>query len=182
MCPPSHCLILRGTWGSSSRLSVHSRGRQLPGGWVQNCVSATPKCCLLAPRASLSHAGAQVPCAFPCCRKALTRYQMLFRHMFYCKHVERQLCSVWISNKAAKQRPLRSAKWYVSRLALGPSRVGLLFTHGRRTVVRCVFRLGPTVRFVLHSSVGPSPTTWDAGSMPDPPCRPAGWSRLSTSP
>ena len=24
--------------------------------------------------------------------QALTRYQMLFRHLFYCKHVERQLC------------------------------------------------------------------------------------------
>lgn len=39
---------------------------------------------------------------------------MLFRHMFYCKHVERQLCSVWISNKAAKQCSLHSAKWCVS--------------------------------------------------------------------
>lgn len=46
-------------------------------------------------------------------RKALTRYQMLFRHMFYCKHVERQLCSVWISNKTAKQHSLHSAKWCV---------------------------------------------------------------------
>uniref|UniRef100_A0A3Q3W4B6 Gamma-tubulin complex component n=1 Tax=Mola mola TaxID=94237 RepID=A0A3Q3W4B6_MOLML len=25
------------------------------------------------------------------------KYQMLFRHMFYCKHVERLLCTVWIS-------------------------------------------------------------------------------------
>lgn len=44
-------------------------------------------------------------------RKALTRYQMLFRHMFYCKHVERQLCNVWISNKTAKQHALTSARW-----------------------------------------------------------------------
>uniref|UniRef100_A0AAQ4NNT1 Gamma-tubulin complex component n=1 Tax=Gasterosteus aculeatus aculeatus TaxID=481459 RepID=A0AAQ4NNT1_GASAC len=36
------------------------------------------------------------------CRKALTRYQMLFRHLFYCKHVERLLCNVWISNKDFK--------------------------------------------------------------------------------
>uniref|UniRef100_A0A8C7DEK6 Gamma-tubulin complex component n=1 Tax=Oncorhynchus kisutch TaxID=8019 RepID=A0A8C7DEK6_ONCKI len=36
-------------------------------------------------------------------RKALTRYQMLFRHIFYCKHVERLLCNVWVSNKTAKQ-------------------------------------------------------------------------------
>lgn len=61
-----------------------------------------------------------VPCA-PSCRKALTRYQMLFRHMFYCKHVERQLCSVWISNKAAKQYPPHSAKWCVPRLAGRPA-------------------------------------------------------------
>lgn len=45
------------------------------------------------------------------CRKALTRYQMLFRHLFYCKHVERQLCNVWISSKAAKQHSLHSSKW-----------------------------------------------------------------------
>lgn len=45
-------------------------------------------------------------------RKALTRYQMLFRHMFYCKHVERLLCNVWISNKDFKQYSLRSPKWW----------------------------------------------------------------------
>ncbi|KAK3086762.1 hypothetical protein FSP39_022926, partial [Pinctada imbricata] len=51
-------------------------------------------------------------------RKALTRYQMLFRHLFYCKHVERQLCSVWIGNKAAKMYSLRASKWYSSAFAL----------------------------------------------------------------
>lgn len=51
-------------------------------------------------------------------RKALTRYQMLFRHMFYCKHVERQLCNVWISNKTAKQHTLTSAKWFASAFTL----------------------------------------------------------------
>ncbi|XP_016336614.1 gamma-tubulin complex component 2-like [Sinocyclocheilus anshuiensis] len=51
-------------------------------------------------------------------RKALTRYQMLFRHMFYCKHVERLLCNVWISNKAAKQYSLHSAKWFAAAFAL----------------------------------------------------------------
>ncbi|ELW67307.1 Gamma-tubulin complex component 2 [Tupaia chinensis] len=51
-------------------------------------------------------------------RKALTRYQMLFRHMFYCKHVERQLCSVWISNKTAKQYSLHSAKWFAGAFTL----------------------------------------------------------------
>uniref|UniRef100_A0A8C1VVY7 Gamma-tubulin complex component n=1 Tax=Cyprinus carpio TaxID=7962 RepID=A0A8C1VVY7_CYPCA len=51
-------------------------------------------------------------------RKALTRYQMLFRHMFYCKHVERLLCNVWISNKEAKQYSLHSAKWFAAAFAL----------------------------------------------------------------
>uniref|UniRef100_A0A7N8YAI2 Gamma-tubulin complex component n=1 Tax=Mastacembelus armatus TaxID=205130 RepID=A0A7N8YAI2_9TELE len=51
-------------------------------------------------------------------RKALTRYQMLFRHMFYCKHVERLLCNVWISNKDFKQYSLHSAKWFAAAFAL----------------------------------------------------------------
>ncbi|XP_076078123.1 gamma-tubulin complex component 2-like isoform X5 [Mytilus galloprovincialis] len=60
-------------------------------------------------------------------RKALTRYQMLFRHLFYCKHVERQLCRnlhyqllkhVWIGNKAAKMYSLHSCKWYSAAFAL----------------------------------------------------------------
>lgn len=55
------------------------------------------------------------------CRKALTRYQMLFRHMFYCKHVERQLCTVWIGNKAAKQYSPHAAKWCVPRRAGRPA-------------------------------------------------------------
>ncbi|KAM9837060.1 gamma-tubulin complex component 2 [Aulostomus maculatus] len=51
-------------------------------------------------------------------RKALTRYQMLFRHMFFCKHVERLLCNVWISNKDCKQYSLHSAKWFAAAFAL----------------------------------------------------------------
>ncbi|XP_004700926.1 gamma-tubulin complex component 2 [Echinops telfairi] len=51
-------------------------------------------------------------------RKALTRYQMLFRHLFYCKYVERQLCSVWVSNKTAKQHALHSAKWFAGAFTL----------------------------------------------------------------
>uniref|UniRef100_A0A4W3I0W3 Gamma-tubulin complex component n=1 Tax=Callorhinchus milii TaxID=7868 RepID=A0A4W3I0W3_CALMI len=51
-------------------------------------------------------------------RKALTRYQMLFRHMFYCKHVERQLCNVWIGNKVARQYSLHSAKWFAAAFTL----------------------------------------------------------------
>ncbi|XP_013411271.1 gamma-tubulin complex component 2 [Lingula anatina] len=51
-------------------------------------------------------------------RKSLTRYQMLFRHLFYCKHVERQLCNVWVSNKAAKMFTLQSTRWYAAAFAL----------------------------------------------------------------
>ncbi|XP_070191427.1 gamma-tubulin complex component 2-like isoform X2 [Littorina saxatilis] len=51
-------------------------------------------------------------------RKALTRYQMLFRHLFYCKHVERQLCSVWVGNKVAKMYTMQKARWYSAAFAL----------------------------------------------------------------
>ncbi|CAG5903300.1 unnamed protein product [Menidia menidia] len=51
-------------------------------------------------------------------KKALTRYQMLFRHMFFCKHVERLLCNVWISNKDFRQYSLHSAKWFAAAFAL----------------------------------------------------------------
>ncbi|CDQ92674.1 unnamed protein product [Oncorhynchus mykiss] len=43
---------------------------------------------------------------------------MLFRHIFYCKHVERLLCNVWISNKTAKQHALHRAKWFATAFAL----------------------------------------------------------------
>lgn len=51
-------------------------------------------------------------------RKELTRYQMLFRHLFYCKHVERQLCSVWIGNKTAKMYSIQSSVWFTAAFAL----------------------------------------------------------------
>ncbi|GMF43046.1 unnamed protein product [Phytophthora fragariaefolia] len=44
---------------------------------------------------------------------ALTKYQMIFRHIFFCKHVERQLCDAWMNHQATKELSLRSA--------LGPS-------------------------------------------------------------
>uniref|UniRef100_A0A1A9W9K4 Gamma-tubulin complex component n=1 Tax=Glossina brevipalpis TaxID=37001 RepID=A0A1A9W9K4_9MUSC len=33
---------------------------------------------------------------------AISKYQMLFRQLFYCKHVERQLCKIWKENSIAK--------------------------------------------------------------------------------
>ena len=35
-------------------------------------------------------------------RKALTKYQLLFRHVFHCKHVERRLCAAWGARKATR--------------------------------------------------------------------------------
>lgn len=35
-------------------------------------------------------------------RKVLSNYQMLFRRIFYVKHVERQLCGLWLSDKPSK--------------------------------------------------------------------------------
>uniref|UniRef100_A0A2C9LH46 Gamma-tubulin complex component n=1 Tax=Biomphalaria glabrata TaxID=6526 RepID=A0A2C9LH46_BIOGL len=51
-------------------------------------------------------------------RKALTRYQILFRHLFYCKHVERQLCNVWIGNKQMKLYSPASSRFYTAAFAL----------------------------------------------------------------
>lgn len=49
-------------------------------------------------------------------RKALIRYQILFRHLFYCKHVERQLCSVWKENMQVKI--FARSRWYTAAFAL----------------------------------------------------------------
>lgn len=43
---------------------------------------------------------------------------MLFRHLFYCKHVERQLCSVWVGNKVSKMYVTRKSRWYSAAYAL----------------------------------------------------------------
>lgn len=31
--------------------------------------------------------------------RAVTNYQLIFRHLFFCKHVERRLCEAWIHSK-----------------------------------------------------------------------------------
>jgi gamma-tubulin complex component 2 len=36
-------------------------------------------------------------------KHAITKYQLLFRHLFHCKHVERQLSSSWLSQQEVKQ-------------------------------------------------------------------------------
>ncbi|XP_015599336.1 gamma-tubulin complex component 2 isoform X2 [Cephus cinctus] len=51
-------------------------------------------------------------------RKAIACYQMLFRHLFYCKHIERLLCRVWISNKIAKTFTHEAAMAYRQAFSL----------------------------------------------------------------
>ncbi|KAH8273966.1 hypothetical protein KR044_006338, partial [Drosophila immigrans] len=49
---------------------------------------------------------------------AIGKYQMLFRQLFYCKHVERQLCKVWKENSKATKFAPRAARLYRSAFAL----------------------------------------------------------------
>lgn len=42
-------------------------------------------------------------------KRTLTKYQILFRHLFYCKYVERTLCNAWIRNKFTKELLLGSS-------------------------------------------------------------------------
>ncbi|XP_055707813.1 gamma-tubulin complex component 2 homolog isoform X2 [Phlebotomus papatasi] len=44
----------------------------------------------------------------------ICKYQMLFRQLFYCKHVERQLCKMWKSNNNAKKFAPETAELYRS--------------------------------------------------------------------
>nr|XP_039253451.1 gamma-tubulin complex component 2-like [Styela clava] len=46
-------------------------------------------------------------------KKSLTKYQMLFRHLFYIKHVERQLSSVWMAYKNTKRENVYSKPWFM---------------------------------------------------------------------
>ncbi|CAH0560730.1 unnamed protein product [Brassicogethes aeneus] len=50
--------------------------------------------------------------------KSLACYQMIFRHLFYCKHVERMICQVWHSNKVAKKFHNQDAQQYRAAFAL----------------------------------------------------------------
>lgn len=38
--------------------------------------------------------------------RAIICYQLIFRHLFFCKHVERQLCKVWLAKKSFKNSNL----------------------------------------------------------------------------
>ena len=45
-------------------------------------------------------------------RKSLACYQMLFRHLFYCKHVEKLISNVWITTKVTKNLPIEALRMY----------------------------------------------------------------------
>lgn len=49
---------------------------------------------------------------------AISKYQMLFRQLFYCKHVERQLCKIWKENSTAKKFSPEAAELYRSAFTL----------------------------------------------------------------
>lgn len=49
---------------------------------------------------------------------AISKYQMLFRQLFYCKHVERQLNRVWISTNHAKKFSSKTSELYRSAFTL----------------------------------------------------------------
>ncbi|XP_034097807.1 gamma-tubulin complex component 2 homolog [Drosophila albomicans] len=51
-------------------------------------------------------------------KMAIGQYQILFRQLFYCKHVERQLCKVWKENSKTKKFSPRAAWLYRSAFAL----------------------------------------------------------------
>lgn len=47
-------------------------------------------------------------------KSSLMIYQLIFRHLFFCKYVERLLCKVWIDNKAAKKLSMEISNEYKS--------------------------------------------------------------------
>jgi len=58
--------------------------------------------------------------------KALAQYQMIFRHFFYCKHIERILSGVWITNKQTKFLPVDQFKVYHPAFGLRQKMLNLI--------------------------------------------------------
>ncbi|XP_055619757.1 gamma-tubulin complex component 2 homolog isoform X2 [Toxorhynchites rutilus septentrionalis] len=61
---------------------------------------------------------AQWPVSIVLNRLTISKYQMIFRQLFYLKHVERILCRVWIANNRTKQFAPQTAKLYRSAFTL----------------------------------------------------------------
>ncbi|XP_018654123.1 putative gamma-tubulin complex component 2 (gcp-2) [Schistosoma mansoni] len=51
-------------------------------------------------------------------RQVMDRYQMLFRHILYCKHVERLLCNSWILGKLARKCDNLMTTWFTTAFLL----------------------------------------------------------------
>jgi gamma-tubulin complex component 2 len=51
-------------------------------------------------------------------KKTLIKYQILFRHIFLIKCIERQLCNIWLCTKTGESCIGRSHKYYASTCAL----------------------------------------------------------------
>ncbi|CAH8643972.1 unnamed protein product [Heterobilharzia americana] len=51
-------------------------------------------------------------------RQVMDRYQMLFRHLLYCKHVERLLCKSWILVKLARKSDNLMTTWFTTAFLL----------------------------------------------------------------
>lgn len=45
-------------------------------------------------------------------RRCLTRYQLIFRHLFSCKYVERELTIAWKDNKNTQRAPTKTTLRY----------------------------------------------------------------------
>lgn len=48
----------------------------------------------------------------------ISKYQLIFRQLFYCKHVENYLCRVWIANKNAKKFDHSTSELYRAAFTL----------------------------------------------------------------
>jgi len=48
----------------------------------------------------------------------ISKYQLIFRQLFYCKHVENYLCRVWIENKNAKKFDHSTSELYRAAFTL----------------------------------------------------------------
>ncbi|XP_012067054.1 gamma-tubulin complex component 2 isoform X2 [Jatropha curcas] len=58
----------------------------------------------------------QWPLSIVISRKALTKYQLIFRFLFHCKHVDRQLCGAWQVHQGVRALNMRGTA--ISRSAL----------------------------------------------------------------
>ncbi|XP_059665611.1 gamma-tubulin complex component 2 isoform X2 [Cornus florida] len=58
----------------------------------------------------------QWPLSLVISRKALTKYQLIFRFLFHCKHVNRQLCGAWQVHQAVRPLDIKGTAISVSSL------------------------------------------------------------------